>query len=69
VNLPQQNDAAQAKRRDDPCQTSVEGGEELRLDPFVKHLLAMPDVGEDADFERDSLGFTEASRKDQAGST
>ena len=25
-------------------------------DPFVEHLLAMPDVGNDADFDRDRLG-------------
>ena len=26
-------------------------------DPFVEHLLAIPDVGDDADFDRDSSGF------------
>lgn len=26
-------------------------------DPFVEHLLAIPDVGDDADFDRDASGF------------
>ena len=44
-------DAAEAKRKDD--RAKAESGEGARLDSFVEHLLAMPDVGEDADFERD----------------
>ena len=47
-------DAAEAKREADRSQPGVDPGNEAHLDPFVEHLLAMPDVGEDADFERDS---------------
>ena len=47
-------DAAEAKREVDGSQPGGDPGKETRLDAFVAHLLAMPDVGEDADFERDS---------------
>ena len=45
-------DAAEAKREADRLHASVEGQRGSQLDAFVEHLLAMPDVGEDADFER-----------------
>lgn len=45
-------DAAEEKREADRLQASDEGQRGSHLDAFVKHLLAMPDVGEDADFER-----------------
>ena len=55
-------DAAEAKREADRSQPGarvgkeahLDAGKEAHLDAFVEHLLAMPDVGEDADFERDS---------------
>lgn len=46
-------DAAEAKREADRLRASTDDGHETYLDAFVEHLLAMPDVGEDADFERD----------------
>ena len=61
-------DVAEAKLEADRSQASVEVSEELHLDAFVKHLLAMPDVGEDADFERDLSRSAAASRNDAAGS-
>jgi len=45
-------DAAEEKRDADQLQASDEGQRGSHLDAFVEHLLAMPDVGEDADFER-----------------
>ena len=45
-------DAAEAKRRADRSRTGA-GRSGTRLDAFVEHLLAMPDVGDDTDFERD----------------
>ena len=53
MNPAKQRDVVQAKRNADPP-PSVEDGDESQLDAFVQHLLAMPDIGEDADFERDS---------------
>ena len=47
-------DAAEEKRQADRLQASVEDQRTSHLDPFVEHLLAMPDVGEDADFERNA---------------
>ncbi|MDE0662242.1 MAG: hypothetical protein F4029_16565 [Gammaproteobacteria bacterium] len=44
-------DAAEAKREADRSRLSADGHE--TYDAFVEHLLAMPDVGDDADFERD----------------
>ena len=54
MNPAKQRDVVEAKRKPDPTQTRVEDGDESQLDALVQHLLAMPDVGEDADFERDS---------------
>ena len=45
-------DAAEEKREADRLQASIEGQPASHLDAFVEHLLAMPDVGEDADFQR-----------------
>ena len=47
-------DAAEAKREADRSQPEAGAGKEAHVDAFVEHLLAMPDVGEDADFKRDS---------------
>ena len=47
-------DAAEAKREAARSQPRSDGGREAHLDAFVEHLLAMPDVGEDADFQRDA---------------
>ncbi|MDE0420111.1 MAG: hypothetical protein OXK76_04375 [Gammaproteobacteria bacterium] len=46
-------DAAEAKREADRSRASADDGHETHLHAFVEHLLAMPDVGDDADFERD----------------
>ena len=49
-------DAAEEKREADRLQASIEGQHASHRDAFVEHLLAMPDVGEDADFERNVSG-------------
>ena len=46
-------DAAEANQEADRARARTEGAEELHADAFVEHLFAMPDVGDDADFERD----------------
>ena len=45
-------DAAEAKRQADRTRASS-GAKETAPDAFVEHLLAMPNVGDDADFLRD----------------
>ena len=47
-------DAAEAKRETDQSRAHTGVRRGLHVDAFVEHLLAMPNVGEDADFERDS---------------
>ena len=47
-------DAAEARREADRSRPRNDRGREEHLDAFVEHLFAMPDVGEDADFDRDS---------------
>ena len=44
---------AEAKREADRLRVSTGVSHERYTDAFVEHLVAMPDVGEDADFERD----------------
>ena len=46
-------DAAEAKRDPDRSRPDSEGGVRSHPDAFVEHLLAMPDIGDDADFDRD----------------
>ena len=46
-------DAAE-ESRDAASATGSEGAEGSHADAFVEHLLAMPEGGEDADFERDA---------------
>ena len=47
-------DAADAKRDADLAQSGGEGSKkESHAEAFATNLLAMPDVGNDADFERD----------------
>lgn len=47
-------DAAEAKRDTDLARSGGGGSKkESHAEAFVTHLLAMPDVGDDADFERD----------------
>ena len=46
-------DAAEAKREADQSRSASEGSGKSRPDAFVEHLLAMPDIGDDADFDRD----------------
>ena len=46
-------DAAEAKREADRAGEPGGGPKDSHAEAFVAHLLAMPDVGDDADFERD----------------
>ena len=46
-------DAAEAKREADRSWPGSGGGGGSQPDAFVEHLLAMPDIGDDADFDRD----------------
>ena len=46
-------DAAEGKQ-EAGSRAGTEGAGEPHADAFVEHLLAMPDVGEDRDFERDA---------------
>ena len=48
-------DAAEAKHEADRQREGLDPVEGTPPDSFVEHLLAIPDVGDDADFERDSL--------------
>ena len=48
-------DAAEAKRQADAARAVGEHArDEIRAAAFVAHLLTMPDVGDDADFDRDA---------------